>query len=191
MDPNNGGETGNIYVDFIRFIKELVTVRSEGDVSGIAGLGSTLQMYAEVMVSPDAVGVAWKVDKPEVASIDSTGLLTTVSEGMVEVTATAKDGSGVSGSMKITVSVDHTAVSNLMDEHLKIYPNPVDKTLNIDNASDIQTVAIVNTLGKIVLECSNTHSLIAINTGKLKPGTYLLRATSFKGNTTSFKFIKN
>lgn len=191
LDPNNGGETGNIYVDFIRFIKELVTVRSEGDISGIAGLGSTLQMYAEVMVSPDAVGIAWKVDKPEVATIDSTGLLTSVSEGMVEVTATAKDGSGVSGSMKITVSVDHTAVSNLMDEHLKIYPNPVDKTLNIDNASDIRTVAIVNTVGEVVLEFLNTHSLISINTGKLKPGTYLLRATSYKGNTTSVKFIKN
>ena len=191
LDPNNSGETGNICVDFIRFMKELVTVRSEGDISTIAGLGYTLQMYAEVMVSEDEIGVTWKVDKPEVASIDSTGLLTSLSEGVVEVTATAKDGSGVSGSKKITISVDHTAVSNIEDEHIKIYPNPVDKTLKIDNASDIRTVAIVNTVGEVVMEFLNTHSVVSINTGELKPGIYLLRATSFEGNTTFTKFIKN
>ena len=190
LDPNNGGETGNIYVDFIRFMKELVTVRSEGDVSGIEGLGNTLQMYAEVMVSPDAVGVTWKVDKPEVASIDSSGLLTSLSDGVVEVTATAKDASGVSGSMKITVSVVQTKIDNSIAEQIKVYPNPVSKILNIDNASDIQTLAIVNTVGDVVLEFSNTHSVVSINTEKLKPGIYLLRATSFKGNTTSLKFIK-
>jgi hypothetical protein len=191
LDPNNGGETGNIYVDFIRFMEELVNVSSEGAVSTIVGLGKTLQMYAQVMVSEDAVDVTWKVDKPEVASIDSTGLLTSHSNGVVEVTATAKDGSGVSGTTKITVSVDYTSVGNIKDAHLKIYPNPVTKILNIDNASEIQTVAIVNTVGKVVLELSNMHSVGSINTGELKSGIYLLRATSFNGNTSSARFIKN
>lgn len=191
LDPNNGGETGNIYFDFIRFMEELVKVSSEGEISTLNGLGNTLQMYAEVMVSEDAAGVTWKVDKPEVASVDSTGLLTSHSIGVVEVTATAKDGSGVSGSKKITVSVDYTSVGNIMDKHLKIYPNPVSKILNIDNFSEIQTVAIVNTVGKIVLELSNIHSVGSINTGELKPGIYLLRATSFNGDTTSARFIKN
>jgi hypothetical protein len=191
LDPNNGGETGNIYFDFIRFMEELVNVSSEGEVSTIVGLGNTLQMYAEVMVSEDAAGVTWKVDKPEVASVDSTGLLTSISNGVVEVTATAKDGSGVSGSRKITVSIDNTSLSIIKDEHLKIYPNPVSKILNIDNASEIQTVAIVNAVGTVVLELSNIHSVGSINTGELKSGIYLLRATSFNGNTSSARFIKN
>lgn len=190
LDPNNGGEPGNVSVDFIRFMEELVNVRSEGGVTTLAGPGKTVQLYAEVIVSSPAAAVSWKVDKPEVASVNSTGLLTSLSYGVVEVTATANDGSGVSGSVKITISADYTSISNPKDESVKIYPNPVDNTLNIDLAADIQTVAILSSDGKVLLEFSTMHPVGSIYTGELKPGIYMLRATSLNGHTTFTKFIK-
>lgn len=67
--------------------------------------GQTMQMEATVL-PPNATnkGVAWSVDKPEVASISQNGLLTPLQNGKVAVTATALDGSGVYGSKTIVIS---------------------------------------------------------------------------------------
>jgi len=73
--------------------------------SSSIGIGTTLQM--EAAVAPlDATNntVLWSVNDPAVATINATsGLLTAVSEGTVTVTATAGDGSGVTGTLEITV----------------------------------------------------------------------------------------
>lgn len=67
-----------------------------------APVGSTVQL--EAAVSPaDATNksVEWSVDDATVASVSESGLVTGLKAGTVEVTATAKDGSGVTGSALI------------------------------------------------------------------------------------------
>jgi len=74
------------------------------DSTSIA-IRTTLQMEADVAPA-DATNktVLWSVDDPALATINATsGLLLAVSEGTVSVTATAGDGSGVSGTLDITV----------------------------------------------------------------------------------------
>ncbi len=191
LDANNGGEPGDIYFDFIRFKEELVAVTSEGDVTEIEGPGNTLQLYADVLIDrDDPVEFEWSVDKPEIATVDSNGLLTSVSEGVVLVTASDKDSTGIAGDIVIGVKVDHTSVDQVTTSQMRIYPNPADELINIENASDIGSVAIINNSGQVVMEISNTDSHISINIKSLHPGIYLLRATSNEGNTTSTSFIK-
>lgn len=67
--------------------------------------GGQSQMNATVL--PDEASnknVTWSVSDETIATISETGLLTAVSNGTVEVTAEAQDGSGVSGSKWIGVS---------------------------------------------------------------------------------------
>lgn len=72
--------------------------------SSITVNGQTMQMEAVVLpVNATNRGVAWSVDDPEVASISQSGLLTPLKNGTVTVTATALDGSGVSGSTTIVI----------------------------------------------------------------------------------------
>ena len=47
--------------------------------------------------------VTWKSDKPEIATVDANGKVTGVAVGTATITATAQDGSGVSGSCTVTV----------------------------------------------------------------------------------------
>jgi hypothetical protein len=131
------------------------------------------------------------VDKPGIATVDSNGLLTSVSEGVVLVTASDKDSTGIAGEIAIAVTVDHTSVDQEVAEQLRIYPNPADEVINIENASDINRIAIINHSGQVVMEISNTESHISLNIESLQTGVYLLRATSIEGNTTSTSFIKN
>lgn len=80
-----------------------LTVNSAGGATSM-GLNETLQM--SVTVAPEKAtnkAVTWSVDKTDVATIDENGLLTSVAAGTVVVTATAKDGSGVTGTKSIEV----------------------------------------------------------------------------------------
>lgn len=71
--------------------------------------------------------VSWSVDNTSLASIDASGMLTPLSDGVVTVTATANDGSGVTGSAQVTIT-NTTGVSLVETEknpfNLQFYPNP-------------------------------------------------------------------
>lgn len=91
-------QIANAYLIFVTGI----TVSTD---STTIGVGTTLQLTAD-LAPLDATNktIMWSVDDPAVASINATsGLLTAVSEGTVNVTATAGDGSGVSGTLEISV----------------------------------------------------------------------------------------
>ena len=58
-------------------------------------------------VAPDYAdypGLTWTSDNEEVATVDGSGLVTAVSEGEANITATAVDGSGVTATCKVTVT---------------------------------------------------------------------------------------
>jgi uncharacterized protein YjdB len=81
-----------------------LVVRSTGEVSTLNGIGSTLQMLTSVFPSVAKNLVAWSVDNPDVATIDSNGILTALKTGVVTIKATAKDGTGITGSKIITIT---------------------------------------------------------------------------------------
>jgi len=81
-----------------------ITVTGAGGASTITTYGGTLQMSAEVLPSGATnKAVTWSVTGTG-ATITVDGLLQAVSDGDVEVKATAKDGSNVSGTKNITIT---------------------------------------------------------------------------------------
>jgi uncharacterized protein YjdB len=66
--------------------------------------GGTSQMSLTVLPATATQSVVWTVSNPLVATINADGLLTARKNGDVTVTATAKDGSNVTGTAQITVS---------------------------------------------------------------------------------------
>ena len=80
-----------------------VTVTSLSDTIDVKG--QTLRMTATVAPANAANrGVAWSVDNAAIASIDQTGVLTPLANGIVTVKATALDGSAVFGAKQIAIS---------------------------------------------------------------------------------------
>ena len=66
--------------------------------------GSDYYYYATVLPTLAKQQVTWSVNDTSVATIDAnTGLLTPLSAGTVMITATATDGTGITGSMPVTV----------------------------------------------------------------------------------------
>ncbi len=83
-----------------------ITVTGAGNATTITTAGGTLQMSANVLPIDATDGsVSWSVASDTGrANIDSSGLLTAVSNGIVIVRATANDGSGIYGEITITIT---------------------------------------------------------------------------------------
>ncbi len=83
-----------------------IVVTSNGGVSSIATDNGTLQLHATVLPS-NATNktVTWSISNgTDKASISSTGLLTALKNGTATARATANDGSGVYGTLSISIS---------------------------------------------------------------------------------------
>ena len=70
-------------------------------------VGKTETLTVETVTPDDAADktVTWSSDKTAVATVDDNGLVTAVAVGTAIITATAKDGSGVTDKCTVTVSV--------------------------------------------------------------------------------------
>jgi len=75
--------------------------------------------------------------------------------------------------------------------YFSLYPNPTSDVLNINTSQniEIQSVAIYDILGQIVIAVPNAKSLSAIDVSKLRTGNYFVKVKSDKGSS-NMKFIK-
>ncbi|MDX2431317.1 MAG: Ig-like domain-containing protein, partial [Bacteroides sp.] len=82
-----------------------INLTGEGGATTIETDKGTLQITAEVLPADASdMSVAWSVSDITLASISETGLLSAINDGVVTVTVTALDGSGVVGTIDITNS---------------------------------------------------------------------------------------
>lgn len=144
-DGSNVSATKEIRVVDTKILVNSITVSSEGNVTEVSG-DDNLQLIANAL--PENASnkeVKWKiVSGDNIATIDEDGLLKPTASGTVEVEAVAKDGSGVSGRIKITIknytikpqsisvttenNISQLVVGNTVQMKAKIMPSDVSDT---------------------------------------------------------------
>jgi hypothetical protein len=77
-------------------------------------------------------------------------------------------------------------------DYFEVYPNPVSTILNINSKKQIEinSIAIYNVLGQLVITIPNAQQVSTIDISDLKTGNYFIKINSDKG-TTNAKFAKN
>ncbi len=73
---------------------------------------------------------------------------------------------------------------------IKIFPNPVDNILTIDNIAHFSQITIVNALGQIVYTKENKSGKLQINTSNYNSGLHFIRFQAKNGDNFTHKFIK-
>ncbi len=154
--------------------------------STIDVLGETMQMSADVYPEDAGnKGVAWSVDDPDNARISQEGVLTPLKNGTVVVTATALDGSGVSGAKQIIIRNQEIIMKTLKFSNQNKKQMQVGKQLTLivdispDNASNQQLEWSVDdsSLASIsqdgVLTAGYTHNKSVVVTARSKDGSGL------------------
>ena len=149
--------------------------------------GQTVQLTATVSPS-NATNKAleWKSSNTNVATVDSSGKVTTVANGTATITATAKDGSKKSASCKITVSIPSTTVPV---SSVSLNQSSVTITRKWQNTQLTATVAPSNATNKALeWKSSNTNVATVDSSGKVTAvtnGTTTVTATAKDGSGKS------
>ena len=168
-----------------------ITIQGAASANSITTAGGTLQMSATVLpANADDGTYTWSVvNGTGSASINASGLLTAISDGTVEVTATANDASGETATMVVTISNQTTGINELSLQNVNIYPNPVQNELFIELENEtINQVEIIDFSGRIVKSVSN-NNVSSINVSELNKGMYILKIETDNGPSAT-RFVK-
>ncbi len=161
---------------------------TSGNVLTISEPNETLNFFTDVLPkNAEDTSVIWTTDKPNIATINSLGLLTAKANGIVKVKATTNDGSGKSDSLNIVIS-NQTIVKELSKNQIKIFPNPSNKIIYIESELKVSDFKIKNIYGSIIDNGKLVSNQIDIQS--LSDGVYFLEI-KIKENWFTYKIIKN
>lgn len=158
-------------------------VKVEADAAQVAA-GSTLALRA--ILSPEDATVReveWSTSTPKLVSVDSSGVVTGLKKGRAVVTATAKDGTGRQGSVRINVTQPVTGVHMeapliMIQQHGWERINAVIEPQDADNRTmhwSVSDESVITVRGDKVGASVNSHN----------PGTATLTGTTDDGGFTA------
>lgn len=165
-------------------VADSITVTGTAGATTISTKGDSLQMIATF--HPANVSVpqpTWSVSDTNIATIGTDGMLYAVANGIVTVTATATDGSGVSGSTDITISGQNIGQGEWDMSSLVIYPNPTHGAVRVQGLGERITYHIFNLQGRNVQQ-GEVAPTDQIDVSALPTGTYLIQLSSHAGTQT-------
>jgi aryl-phospho-beta-D-glucosidase BglC (GH1 family) len=169
-----------------------ITIAPKADTLKI---GETKQLVA--MLRPSNASektVSWSSSNTKIATVNSSGLVTAVSKGLVLITATTTDGSLKTTTCKIAVSENLTSVTPVIKpDDIVLFPNPLNgKKLTVDlgGLKGITTIRLIAINGQTVLEQAVFDKQRIQLDVNLKPGIYMVRFSNNQ-NTLLKKLVIN
>ena len=147
----------------------------------------------EATVLPGNAGNAtytWSVSNGTgTATINTSGVLTAVTNGTVDVIATANDASGVTRTMVVTISSQTLGINEATLQKVKFYPNPVKNQLFIElGDQNLTGITIIDASGRVVKTITN-NTAKSIDVSSLTQGIYFLKISTRTSVSTN-KFVK-
>ena len=139
---NGGGGNSSQQSSSSAAQQEKITITAEGGKKSLI-LGETVKLTASVE------GVTWESKSPEVATVDQTGLVTSVSKGTASISATKEGYKG--GSISISVDYETIKITAPADTSMLVGASiqlTADKAGVVWTSSD-QAIATVDQTGKV------------------------------------------
>ncbi len=168
-------------------IKPVTSIAITGDTE--ININGTAQLTAAVTPT-DATNssVTWSIDNDAIATIDSTGKVTGVSQGTATVTATAEDVYAVNNTLVITVT-DKVNISGIETGNIMVYPNPANSIINIEPGTDKPfNVVITDLSGIVLMQETNLSSKASLDISEINCGAIIL-TIQFEGKEITKRII--
>lgn len=147
----------------------------------ISTKGGTIKVIGSIAPGNATLKVfTWTVSDNTIATVNSAGQVTALKDGKVTITATARDGSGVTATFEVTIVNQGDVVTANEQEQkyvFRAYPNPVvNGKFTIDGTEKIRRVAVLDFNGRNVHDqhVSNLSS-IEVNLKESTPGIYAIQ----------------
>ncbi|MFT5640670.1 MAG: hypothetical protein ACI9A7_000767 [Cyclobacteriaceae bacterium] len=118
--------------------------------------------------------ITWSSTQDQIATVDETGLVTSLSGGNVTITASANDNSGIQESFDIEIIVP----LGFSDKNLTVYPNPVgDGTVSINVPKSLNLVyyEFIDTAGQVLKYGTLKSGKSSVDIHELNSGLYFVQ----------------
>lgn len=99
------------------------------------------------------------------------------------------DGSGGNWTID-NVNVDGSTSVGSIASTTRIYPNPIQNTLNIKSEEQLSSVQVLNVIGQRIMSIEANSTFVNVNTEALNSGVYFVRVTDVNGAESVTKIIK-
>jgi uncharacterized protein YjdB len=153
-----------------------VTVTGEGGSASInSGIGN-LHLSAVVLpANASNKTITWSVENGTgKASISESGLVTAVENGIVTAVATANDGSGVYGTLAITITSVIGITPTDENEPMKIIVNSYEMKIILQGNSSLWKVSLFGLKGSLVMSNSLESDILVMDVSSLATGIYIV-----------------
>lgn len=137
--------------------------------------------------------VIWSSDNPDVAVVNSKGIVTAVSEGMATITARTEDGEFTDEATVVVGELVTSLNDGLDDDAISVYPNPLDKqqlTIHLGRSGMQGYVSIFDNTGRLVYRGTGSGKVELDNTKLEGRGIYLINILFEDGKKEFRKLIK-
>jgi len=187
---------GGMDFDFIEFsfarppfISQIILSTATGN-DFIDIPGGSLQMIATIEPE-EASGypVEWRINNGAIASIDQSGLLTAIGNGIVNVIAVATDGSDISSGMNITLLNQPSAIEQPISR-IMVYPNPVSDVLYFQFNDIVESIEIYSAQSIRANSCTSDIGAGTVEVSDLQEGVYFIWIRFTNGNKQVGVFVK-
>jgi uncharacterized protein YjdB len=162
-------------VDEFNLVEDIIISHSNGSNDSL-DIGSSLQMYAEVLPSNATnQNISWGVNNVTgIATIDNDGMLQAITPGFVDIIAFSQDGSGTQSAKRIhlkdtmvyaeSISLWHSGDNDTIDlhEYLQFFAQVNPSDASVQNV----TYSIINTSGSA--EISEVGLLLPLSVGEVE-----------------------
>jgi chitodextrinase len=168
-----------------------ITVNGENGASVVNQIGGTLRMTA--FVAPNHAtnkSVAWNVSAQDgsatgAATIDGSGLLTAVADGIVRVTASAVDGSKVTGMRDVTIDSTAPTITVTGLTYGSMLGNSGALSVQVDLSDHLTGVDSTKTTVALDSNPYVPGTSVLLYTLEPGPHTFTMTSTDLAGNTAT------
>ncbi len=172
------------YVNDTFVIATDVILEPESGVSEITTSEGQLKIIP-TFVPYDATinNILWSVNDIAIGKISSNGTVTAASDGILTVTATLLDGSGITKSIDIAISNQNITPIEQPETHngnLLIYPDPSEDYFTIETGQKITQIEVYNFAGELVRTIPGSDKNQIYIEHCLNTGVYLIRVSTLK-----------
>ena len=162
-----------------------ISIIAEGGES-VVDEGNTIQFTASIMpLNATNSKVTWSViNGTGTASICDCAILTAISEGTVNVVATAQDDSGLSSIFEVSILGLPSLINEGNEAAFLLYPNPSAGKLFLDVGElNLIAIKVVSLAGTMVLEMVTEpgERIIELDLSDQKPGVFFILSTTEEG----------
>ena len=181
-DGTGVADSLSLSIQSLAILVSEITIASDGGDS-VVEVPSTIQFTASVLPSNASnPTVEWSViNGTGTATICECAILYPLTPGTVEVVATARDASGISGTFAVTIMGPDGVFDETNGSTIILYPNPSMGKFYL-NVGDmhVDRLEVISAGGSMVLELAPDpgDSLIEMDLSDRQPGVYLVRAFS-------------